>query len=523
MNTFFSIPSGWLTGLVALLLAYLAFLFFMESRRHQTEVRAACWIAAIFLLPLLIVALFVYDGHLLNAFDAQLEINRNPNNWWVIKIVPQEGQPSHLNILGAAILFAVLYIGTSLLIALASRFHFRRKGTEFLSIHKALIKWTVVLVGLVMLLNINLWPLILGMGAASIVLGFALKEMLENLFTGMALDMEGAFHTGDWIRLGDGDTVGRVYEKHWRSTKILTMQDESITIPNRMLGAEKILAYGKPKGLFAWRLTVGTSYNDPPVKVKEVLRTILMRESEVAKVPPPVVRTIAYDDFSINYEMKFWIRDYGRVQQICDSIMTQVWYAFKFYGIQIPFPIRTLHHFGEATIQETESALEEDTAFKLNFLGSLDFLSRHLKYRDMDFLARNVFRRRYAPGEHIVHKGEVGDALYIVVDGFCDALLPDGQVRCLESGHYFGEMGLLGATRRTADVVAGPDGATVLRVDKHCMDVLFRAHPEMLQEFRHVRDVRTDELPVVKPDARDEAVGPLRRIGRYAARFLWPW
>jgi len=290
-----------------------------------------------------------------------------------------------------------------------------------------------------------------------------------------------------------------------------------------MLGAEKILTYSKPEGRFACRLTVGTSYNDPPVKVKEILRTILNRDPHVCSEPPPVVRTVEYADFSINYNLKFWIRDYGQIQSICDSIMTQVWYAFKFYGIQIPFPIRTVHHFNRENVQESEVAIEDEVSTKRAFVEGLDYFNRHLRFRDLDYLARNSFQRRYAPGEHILHRGEVGDALYVVTAGTCEVHLPDGQKPVLKTGQYFGEMGLLGAYRRTADVLAGGEGVSVIRVDKHCMDVLFRTYPNLLQEFRHVRDVRKKELPQTEKEEDQTGTHPLQRIARTVGRFLWPW
>ena len=520
MNVFLPGAPGWFTCLAIPVLLYFSILLIKEALKHQGDLRSALLLAGLALLPALVATILVYDGHWFGAFDPELPVNRDPSNWWVMRIVPEKGEPWFLNVLSTLLAFSALYVGVTLLVTLVPVLSLRRKKIELLSLHKALIKWSVVFFGLVMFLNINLWPLLLGMGAASVVLGFALKEMLENLFTGMALDAEGAFHTGDWIRVGDGDTVGRVYEKHWRSTKVLTLLDETITIPNRLLGAERILSYSKPRPPFAIKLHVGASYNDPPVKVKEVLRTILIREAEVLQDPAPRVRTIAYSDFSIDYEMKVWIEDYGEIDNIRDSIMSKIWYAFQFYGIQIPFPIRTVYHEKAARVQ---TEIETEVTEKRVFLVSLDFLARHLEPRDFDFLAQNSFRRAYEPGEPVVHKDEIGDALYLVMTEYCEALLPDGRKPRIAAGHYFGEMALLGGRRRTADVMAGEHGAVVMRIDRHCMDILFRDHPDLLEEFEHIRDVRKEELPPETSLPRTKPLPPLRSALRYSARFLWPW
>jgi small-conductance mechanosensitive channel len=511
------------TGAV-LVTAYLCFIFFRQGMRHQGDVRAVFLVSALVLLPAVLVAFCVYGGrNILNLFDRGLEDNLNPANWWVLRIVPEKGDPWHLNLITTAIVLSLFYIVVTLFIEAVSAHYARKKEIEFLSIHKALLKWGVVLLGGALFLRITPWSMLLGMGAASLVLGFALKEMLENLFTGMTLDMEGAFHRGDWIRVGDSDTVGKVYEKNWRATRVLTINHESIIIPNRLLGSEKIVCYSKPYGSFAHTLRVGTSYNDPPVKVKEILRTILMRHPNIVSHPVPEVRTVEYADFSIYYDLKFWITDYAMLNRTIDGVMTQIWYAFKFYGVEIPFPIRTVHLKDREQLQEEKAGIEEDVNANRDFLRELPYLKKHLTFKDIDFLAQNSFKRGYFPDEHIVQKGEFGDSLYIVMEGEARVVMPDGRRVELQAGSYFGEMGLLGGLRRTADVIAGGNGALILRVDKYCMDVLFRDYPDLLQEFRALRDVRQEELPMGKAVETRAGIHPARRAGRFLLRFLRPW
>jgi small-conductance mechanosensitive channel len=524
MNPFSLTPSAWTLAGVLLLTVYLCVILFRQGLRFRGDLRAVFMVAAMFLLPVLLVTFSVYGGrNLLDVFDRELLMNQDTANWWVMHIVPEKGPPWQLNLITTGIVLSVFYIVVTLLIALISSYYAKKKGVEFLSIHKALLKWVIVLVGCAIILKIKPWPLLLGMGAASIVLGFALKEMLENLFTGMTLDMEGAFHRGDWIRVGDSDTIGKVYEKNWRATRIITLNHESITIPNRMLGSEKIVCFNKPHQWFAHTLQVGTSYNDPPVKVKEILRTILMRHPNIIKNPAPDLRTIAYDDFSINYEMKFWIMDYAKLLRTIDEVMTQIWYAFKFYGVEIPFPIRTVHFKDREQLREEKADIEQDVNDNREFLLELPFLNKHLSYKDIDFLAKNAFKRGFFPDEHIVQRGEFGDSLYIVMDGEARVVMPDGRRVELKPGKYFGEMGLLGGRRRTADVIAGSNGARVLRIDKYCMDILFRNYPELLQETQRLRDIRKEELPSEKRKVAAGKKHPVKRVGKFLVEFLRPW
>ena len=526
MDTISPVPMAWSQAAVTLIVAaYLFMVLLRQGLRVQGDLRAVFMVAAWVLLPSLLLAVWIYGGANLSAvLDRQLEMNRDTANWWVLQIQAEaDGDARYLNLIAAGIVFSVLYIAVALIISAVSSYRARKKGVEFLSLHKALFKWGIVLAGCVLFLQIRPWPLLLGMGAASIVLGFALKEMLENLFTGMTLDMEGAFHRGDWIRVGDSGVVGRVYEKNWRATRIITTKHESITIPNRILGSEKILCYNRPNEWFALNLRVGASYNDPPVKVKEILRGILMRHPDIVKNPAPNVRTVAYDDSCVTYDMKFWITDYAKRMRIVDAVMTQVWYAFKFYGVEIPFPVRTVHFKDREELREEQTVIAHEVDSNREFLQDLPFLKKHLTFKDIDFLAQNTFKRGYFPDEPIVQRGDYGESLHIVVNGTAVVIMADGRRVELAAGQYFGEMGLLGGRVRTADVVAGPDGALVLRLDKYCMDVLFRNHPDLLQEFRALRDIRKEELPVEKAGPTAPKKSPLRRAGRLLAGFLRPW
>ena len=294
-------------------------------------------------------------------------------------------------------------------------------------------------------------------------------------------------------------------------------------MPNRTLGSEIILNYNQPRISHAHKLYVGTAYKDPPVKVKEILRMILLREPRVLQNPQPQVRTIKYNDFSIDYELKFWLADYGKHPQIMDAIMTEIWYAFKFYGIEIPFPIRTIHAKGRQSLTEEESYRSERVDDLESFLRSLHFLNEHLTFRDFDFLAQNCFQRSYRPGEFVVHRGELGDALYIVRDNWCEVRLSGGETRRIEAGLYFGEMGLLSLTPRSADVAAGAEGSRVIRIDRECMTTLFKRHPGLRETIVQVRDERLVDGGHLRPVEAEKPVSRFRRAYRGAKDFLKPW
>lgn len=485
--------------------------------------RTASFLIAFVLLP--VVAIVHFTGR----WDFSATGFNRQDQWWMIPIYASDKVTvlKHFNILTCILVLSLLYIGASILAYVLSLYYKLKKEHHLLAIHRVLLKLGILLICTIVYLSsqgVSLTPLWVGMGAASVIVGIALREPLSSLFKGIALDVEGVFRRGEWIQVGgEGGVTGKVVEKNWRTTRIMTIHDELITIPNNVLGSETILNFNQPDPAHVHRLYVGTTYNDPPVKVKEILRTILMRHPRIENDPVPQVRTIKYNDFSIDYELKFWIRDYGEFPRIYDEVMTQIWYAFKFYGIEIPFPIRTVHMKEQEHLARDQKAILEQVDDIKEFLQSLSFLSDHLNYRDIDFLARNAFQRRYNPGEHVIHRGEMGDALYIVREGGFEVVLPNNERRRIDPGEYFGEMGLTSREPRTADVVAGQDGGVTIRVDRECFHTLFKRYPALAETILEVRDARKVDAGMVTERVAVKPITFAEKTYRRLKDFLIPW
>lgn len=63
------------------------------------------------------------------------------------------------------------------------------------------------------------------------VIGFALRGLIADVFTGIALGIERPLHIGDWIQFDEG-APGKVVEINWRAARLVTMDDVSVVVPN---------------------------------------------------------------------------------------------------------------------------------------------------------------------------------------------------------------------------------------------------------------------------------------------------
>jgi len=187
----------------------------------------------------------------------------------------------------------------------------------------------------------DLGHLLTALGVGSFVIGLALQEPLGNLFNGIALLIAKPFEKEDWVEIGN--ETGKVVDINWRSVKIVNRFNELIIIPNNTLGKERIKNLSRPSKVHAEMIEVGFSYDDNPKNVKEILVAIAKESEHILENPAPVAIVTAYNDFYINYGLKFYINDFADQVLLKDQIMTRIYDVTKEKGLTIPFPIQEIH------------------------------------------------------------------------------------------------------------------------------------------------------------------------------------
>ncbi len=244
----------------------------------------------------------------------------------------------------------LIIFGISFLLQLLGHLFFSKdnilSGKESIpKLGRDIIQFILVLISSAFVFS-SIWGFDLGylltaLGVGSFVIGLALQEPLGNLFNGIALLIAKPFEKGDWVEIGD--ETGKIVDINWRSAKIVNRFNELIIIPNNALGKERIKNLSRPSKVHAEMIEIGFSYEDHPIKVKEALVAIAKASKNILTTPAPIAIVIAYDDFYINYGLKFFINDYADQILLKDEIMTKIYDVTKDSGLTIPFPIQEIH------------------------------------------------------------------------------------------------------------------------------------------------------------------------------------
>ncbi|MEE4243718.1 MAG: mechanosensitive ion channel family protein, partial [Desulfopila sp.] len=146
-------------------------------------------------------------------------------------------------------------------------------------------------------------------GIAGIAIGFAAKDTLSNLFSGVFILADAPYKIGDYIVLDRGDR-GKVMNIGLRSTRILTRDDIEITIPNSIIGNSTIINQsGGHHTKMRLRVKIGVAYGSDTDLVREVLLQVAKNDSLVCAMPEPRVRFRLFGASSLDFELLCWVDD----------------------------------------------------------------------------------------------------------------------------------------------------------------------------------------------------------------------
>ena len=265
------------------------------------------------------------------------------------------------------------------------------------------------------------------------------------------------------------------------------------------------------------RIRVGVDYNVPPNRVKDALTRAA--QSAVNVLPEPKVRVFLVDfaDHAVIYEIKYYMGNHSRINEISDAVRTNVWYELKRQRIRIPFPIRTLHLERHAP-RPVEEGHEEARAILRG-----EPLFQCLSDDQIDNLVKRSDLNHFGRGERVIEEGAEGDSMFILLRGAAEVSVSKNgsaiPVATLRSGDCFGEMSLLTGEKRSATVKAEGD-CYVMEISKDVMGEVIRESPDCLKQLSEMLAKRKMETEGILKDLATSSADQAAKQREYTATFL---
>ena len=191
------------------------------------------------------------------------------------------------------------------------------------------------------IMDVNFTWLVVVSGGLSTGIGFAMKDIIENIYYGIIL-MAGRIKVGDWIEV-DG-TMGKVTSINYTSTIVNSLYGEVITFQNSQLFTKNYKNLTRNHGyvlvLIPFSVAYGTNIKEVAKFVEEAVTS--MRHKWMDNAKPVKVVFSEFGDSSINMKLIVWVDAVKKIYAISD-LMSCIYQTLGDNAIEIPFPQRDIH------------------------------------------------------------------------------------------------------------------------------------------------------------------------------------
>jgi small-conductance mechanosensitive channel len=363
---------------------------------------------------------------------------------------------------------------------------------------------------------------VLGASAVvSAVLALSLQSTLGNILGGVALQLDGSIHVGDWIQLDNG-RQGKVREIRWRHTAVETRDWDTIIVPNATLLAQNIIILGKrsdaPVEHRMW-VYFNVDFRYAPSQVIQVVTEALLSSPIPNVAADPKPNCICYDlakdtrDSFAYYAVRYWLTDLAVDDPTSSAVRARVYAALRRASIPLARPATSVF-FGPLDAEDEKSVILHHRERRVRALVGSGFF-KSLTQQELEFLADHMRYAPFAAGEVMTRQGAVAHWLYILTSGKADVRVnidhaPSRKIATITAPGFFGEMGLMTGEPRANDVIAITD-VECYRLDKDGFEKILHDRPEIAAEMSHTLAARRVELIAARENL-DEAAMSRREV-----------
>ncbi len=211
----------------------------------------------------------------------------------------------------------------------------------------AMPTFTVLRILLYSFMLVMIWPLLTSSESevfqgVSVFIGLVISlgstSVVGNIMAGLVMTYMRPFRVGDYVRFGD--TTGEVVERTILVTRIRTLKNELVTIPNSNLMGSQISNYtfsaGKYGIIVHTKITIG--YDEPWDKIESLLIQAAEKTEGIKHHPKPFVNVSALDDFYVEYEINAYTDRHKTLPRVYSTLHSNILDSMHGAGVEIMSP-----------------------------------------------------------------------------------------------------------------------------------------------------------------------------------------
>lgn len=199
--------------------------------------------------------------------------------------------------------------------------------------------WAFLFVVVLGRLGVEVGPLVAGLGATGLIIGFAFQESLGSLAAGIMLALNKPFKVGDFVTVAGFE--GTVKALDMMAVTLATGDNRRVTIPNKSAWGSPIVNY-TALGMRRVDLLFSVAYGTDLAAARALVLETVSKVPGALADPAPVSMVSALDDSSIKIGARAWCRS-GDYWAVYNGAVEAVNNAFVAGGISQPFPQVDVH------------------------------------------------------------------------------------------------------------------------------------------------------------------------------------
>jgi len=202
----------------------------------------------------------------------------------------------------------------------------------------------------VLSLDKTVTSLLAGVGIIGLALGFAFQDIAANFISGVIIAVQRPFNVGDVIETDK--FFGTIERISLRTLDIRQTTGELVIVPNRKVFENPLINFTQ-QTVRRVDIECGVGYESDLEQVQQVVLAAMRSLPGLIPERKVEVMFTAFADSSITFQLRFWVPFRRQVDYVGarSEAIIRVKRAFDAAGINIPFPIRTLHLHADALAQ----------------------------------------------------------------------------------------------------------------------------------------------------------------------------
>ena len=199
--------------------------------------------------------------------------------------------------------------------------------------------WLLLAMSVLGMIGVEVTSFLAMFTAATVAIGLALKETLQNFAAGVIILVKRPFSVGDFIECAGKS--GTVQEIRFFDTLVTTGENITVIIPNNSLATTTVTNYAR-QDTRRMQVVVGIGYEDDIDTARSLILAIIQADSRFHSDPEPSVVVSELADSSVNLQVRAWT-DRGDFTSAKWAFNEEVKKTFDREGINIPYPQMSIH------------------------------------------------------------------------------------------------------------------------------------------------------------------------------------